>query len=253
LDEFYLNDILTKQLHSTPESRTPEPFVHRCHGGSDFPAGFSGRLSERFPQSNTFTALLNQQVAQIGIMKPSAPAALANHQPVHDPDPGVQPDRSGNSNPLSNQASRLMLAYLSEQINFRVEAFRPVPISMLLQVIIALLVPQLAGSVPILQGRASRCEALSGTASHACGEQRLFIPPAYEDARLSRPVLISLRNTLRRRLRLVLTLITLDPGRRFSLRPSTCATLSKVMSNDWDVTSWRMSTLPLANPTIKNV
>lgn len=178
-----------------------------------FLLGFLVVFLSGFLITNTLSALLNQQVTQIGVMKTIGASrrqiiglymvlilvfsAIALVIAV----------------PLSNQAAYAMLEFIASRINFRVTQFYYVPASTLLQVVIALVVPQVAGSAPILQGtRISVREALSGTAS-MLGENTGLVYRLLSRVRgISRPMLISLRNTLRRRVRLLLTLITLTLG-----------------------------------------
>ncbi len=73
--------------------------------------------------------------------------------------------------------------------------------------------PQAAGLYPILQGtRVSVREALSGTASLQKDGDSLVYRMFARVRGFSRPLLISLRNTFRQRLRLALTLLTLSLG-----------------------------------------
>ncbi len=99
-------------------------------------------------------------------------------------------------------------------------AYRTVLAAVLLQVVIALIVPQVAGIVPVLRGaRIKVQDVISGCADrkrpHA---PRLAGPPNPRPAPASppapdrRPLLISLRNTFRHKGRLALTLITLTLG-----------------------------------------
>ena len=175
--------------------------------------GFLVVFLSGFLITNTFSALLNQQVQQIGVMKTFGASrrqiilmfmvlilvfsliALAI------------------SIPLSHQAAYALLRYLAGKINFELSSFRAVPASAIFQLIIALLVPQLAGILPILQGtRISVREALSGSSSSPAESKGFIYRMLARFRRLSRPLRISLRNTFRRRGRLVLTLITLTLG-----------------------------------------
>lgn len=80
--------------------------------------------------------------------------------------------------------------------------------------ILALAVPALAGSAPILRAaNISVREALSGVAPQSAALREGRLMRRLRQIRgLSRPLLISLRNTFRKRLRLILTLITLTLG-----------------------------------------
>lgn len=175
--------------------------------------GFLVVFLSGFLITNTFSALLNQQVQQIGVMKTVGASrsqiilmymvlilvfsliALAA------------------AIPLSNRAAFALLEYLSARINFEIAGFRQVPVSILLQALVALVVPQLAGILPILQGtRISVRAALSGTAAAPVEDGGLFNHWLKKFSGLSRPLLISLRNTFRKRGRLLLTVVTLTMG-----------------------------------------
>jgi putative ABC transport system permease protein len=178
-----------------------------------FMLGFLVVFLSGFLITNTISALLSQQVQQIGVMKTigaSRRQIISLYMVlilVYSLIALVI------SIPLSNLGGWALLEFLSVRINFRLEAFRSVPISFFLQGVIALLVPQLAGGVPILQGtRISVREALSGTGSKQTEHKGLVYRWLVKVRGLSRPVLISLRNTLRKRSRLLLTLLTLTLG-----------------------------------------
>ncbi len=163
--------------------------------------------------TNTFSALLNQQVQQIGVIKTLG---------------GTRLQITGIymvlilvfslialmiSIPLSQQAAYPLLKYLASQINFSLHPMRPVPAAIVLQVLVALLVPQAAGIFPILQGtRISVRQALSGDTSATMSATGLLYRWLAKVRGVSRPLMISLRNTFRRRARLILTLITLSLG-----------------------------------------
>jgi putative ABC transport system permease protein len=89
-----------------------------------------------------------------------------------------------------------------------------VPSAVILQVIIALVVPQLAGIVPILRGtRVKIQEVFSDSLVEADPLHRGWIDRRLASLKgISRPLLISLRNTFRHKGRLALTLITLTLG-----------------------------------------
>jgi putative ABC transport system permease protein len=163
---------------------------------------------------NTITALVSQHTEQIGVMKAVggrtdqivrmylvlvlAFGVLALVVAV----------------PLSTVASFGMINFLSDFLNFRPAGFRVPPISLALQTAVALCVPVLAALVPVLNGtRITIREAISdyGLGSGRFGQSA--IDRLVEKVRgLPRPMLISLRNTFRRKARLVLTLTTLTLG-----------------------------------------
>lgn len=121
--------------------------------------------------------------------------------------------------PLSREGAFSMLAFLTERINFDVIAYRTILNAVILQVIIALIVPQLAGIAPILRGaRIKIQDVLSGSLTEndpmrrGWLDRQILDPRFQARRRISRPLLISLRNTFRHKGRLALTLVTLTLG-----------------------------------------
>lgn len=177
-----------------------------------FVLGFLVVFLSGFLITNTLSALLNQQIQQVGVMKTVG---------------GTRGQINGIyvvlilvfslislalAVPLANLAATLEDQALAAQINFVAGGQRVIPFAILIQVIIALVVPQLAGAIPVLQGtRISIQEAFSGSATRI-DDQGRFYRMLSRFRRLSRPLLISLRNTFRQRLRLILTLFTLILG-----------------------------------------
>lgn len=164
--------------------------------------------------TSTFQALLNQQIQQIGVMK-------------------IVGGRSRQITaiymalilvfglvafiialPLSNQAAFGLMNYLAKRINFEVQSYQVAPLSVLIQISVAVVVPLLAGVFPILKGAQTTIQEATSGIRQETGASR----PGWVErqaARLSgvpRPLLISLRNTFRRKGRLILTLITLSLG-----------------------------------------
>lgn len=160
---------------------------------------------------NTMSALLMQQQRQIGIMKAVGAqagqitslylgmvlifGALALFVAV----------------PLGALGAWALTGYMASLINFDMMGLRiPLP-SLLLQIAVGLLVPLIASLLPIFSGvRVSVREALS---SYGVGSGRFgthLVDRIMERVRgFSRPTLISLRNTFRRKARLTLTMFTL--------------------------------------------
>jgi putative ABC transport system permease protein len=164
--------------------------------------------------TSTFQALLNQQVQQIGVMK-------------------IVGGRSRQITgiymamifvfgvlgflialPLSNQAAFGLLKFLASKINFGIQIYQVAPLSVLLQISVALLIPQLAGVFPILKGaQITIQEATSGIRQESVSSRPGWVERQAARLRgVPRPLLISLRNTFRRKGRLILTLITLSLG-----------------------------------------
>jgi putative ABC transport system permease protein len=213
IDEFHQNGYLTNGSVVRLSSEHPNVSYIDAMAAVMFLLGFLVVFLSGFLITNTLSALLNQQVQQIGVMKTLGASRRQIISLYMVLILVFSLIALAIAVPLSNQASYLLLQYLSERINFQLEAFQPVPTAIMLQVIIAVLVPQVAGSLPILQGtRISVREALSGTSPVQLENHGFLYRQLAKIRGVSRPVLISLRNTLRKRLRLVLTLITLTLG-----------------------------------------
>jgi len=118
------------------------------------------------------------------------------------------------SMPLSGQVGYQFARILGTQLNFNVGEYRTVPLAIILQIVIALVVPLAAGILPIIQGASVTVqEAFTGIGVTGQEQKRDWIGMISCHIRvLSRPMLISLRNTFRRKGRLFLTLITLTLG-----------------------------------------
>ena len=134
--------------------------------------------------TNTLSALLNQQVHQIGVMKTIG-------------------GRRGQivgiymllififglvafliSVPVSGQAAYSLLENLTFAINMDLQGFRYIPIAIFLQFVIALIVPPAAGFIPILQGtRVSAVEAMSGYSQPRLSKRKHWIDRLLESIR----------------------------------------------------------------------
>lgn len=163
--------------------------------------------------TNTLSALLNQQMPQVGVMK----TVGANRRQVAGVYVVLILTYSllalAISVPLAYQASFAILRFLSERINFNLQGARFVPSTLLTQAAIALIVPQVAGAIPILKGAGITIQqALSGIGSNTVDDRGRLMRALTRLRGVSRPLLISLRNTFRRRVRLILTLLTLTLG-----------------------------------------
>jgi putative ABC transport system permease protein len=116
--------------------------------------------------------------------------------------------------PLGIYAANALSAFVADQLNFALQGFRTIPVAILIQMAIALLVPLAAGLVPVINGsRTTVQQAISGSDPTKASRKKGTLERLLEQVRfLSRPYLISLRNTFRRRSRLALTLATLAMG-----------------------------------------
>jgi len=134
--------------------------------------------------------------------------------------------------PLGGQGAYGLASFLAGELNFNLLGYRIIPIAVVVQILVGLLVPVIAGLVPVINGsRITVLRALGGglAEEHGAsatqvkgGEERLpwfdWIQVkatrilAKRGIHLPRPFVISLRNTFRRKSRLVLTLFTLTMG-----------------------------------------
>ena len=130
--------------------------------------------------------------------------------------------------PLGGQGAYWLSDFIADKMSFSLLGYRIVPIAFVIQIVVGLLVPIVAGLVPVINGarvtvlraisgditmdekqsdgspeRESRWERFQTRVTNALARRGIHIP---------RPLLISLRNTFRRRGRLVLTLFTLTMG-----------------------------------------
>ena len=179
--------------------------------------------------ANTLSALLNQHLRHIGVMKLvggqrrqvfhmylaliMAFGVLALLIAV----------------PLGGQGAYELAKFIAGKMNFNLLGYRIVPIALVIQVAVGLLVPLIAGLVPVLNGsRITVLRALSGGLAEeeqrqlTGGELRLswfdrmqvrvMRVLTLRGIHIPRPFVISLRNTFRRKGRLALTLFTLTMG-----------------------------------------
>ncbi|MBI5946350.1 MAG: ABC transporter permease [Chloroflexi bacterium] len=131
--------------------------------------------------------------------------------------------------PLGGQGAYGLALFISSELNFNVLGYRIVPMAFVIQILVGLLVPLIAGLAPVINGsRITVLRALSGDLTgdenQAQGQQQTRISwfdwmmirvtriLASRGIHFPRPFIISLRNTFRRRGRLILTLFTLTMG-----------------------------------------
>ncbi len=131
--------------------------------------------------------------------------------------------------PAGGQGAYSLALFVAEQMGFTLLGYRFVPLALALQVAVGILVPLVAGFVPVISGsRVTVQKALDGNGTRGGEESdsdgkggssrfegfQLKATRALADRgiRLPRQLLISLRNTFRQRGRLVLTLFTLTMG-----------------------------------------
>ncbi|GAB4502393.1 MAG: FtsX-like permease family protein [Anaerolineales bacterium] len=178
--------------------------------------------------ANTLAALLNQHLRHIGVMKLIGGRAnqifgmylalilafglLALLIAV----------------PLGGQGAYGLALFIADKLGFSLLGYRIVPLAFIIQILIGIFVPLLAGLIPVRSGsRITVLSAISGDLAGEAGQpsagkkresawEHFQVRAAQALLRrgihLPRPLLISLRNTFRRRNRLILTLFTLTMG-----------------------------------------
>jgi putative ABC transport system permease protein len=163
---------------------------------------------------NTIMAILAQQIKQIGIMKavgaltPQIIGMYLGSVLIY----GLL--SLGVAVPLGSLAAYEFSAFIASIVNFDPSPFRVPPTTAALEIGVGLVVPILAALAPVITGaRISVREALSTYGlAQTSGKTGLMDRALERIQLLSRPLLISLRNTFRRKGRLALTLFTLTLG-----------------------------------------
>jgi putative ABC transport system permease protein len=179
--------------------------------------------------ANTLNALLNQHLRHIGVMKLVGArrnqiigmyVALIMAFGVIALTIAI---------PLGGQGAYALSEFIAQKVNFNILGYRIVPLALIVQVVVGLAIPLLAGLVPVLNGsRITVVRALTGDMLQ--GEKKQDLGGSHRESALERvqlsinrslgrrgihiprPLLISLRNTFRRKSRLLLTLFTLTMG-----------------------------------------
>lgn len=179
--------------------------------------------------ANTLAALLNQHLRHIGVMKL---VGGRNNQVfvmylVLILSFGVLALLI--AVPFGGMGAYGLASFIADQLSFTLLGYRIVPLAFFIQIAIGILVPLLAGFVPVING--SRITVLSAISGDAASEtptkieggaknesafdrfqHRATAALARRGIHFPRPLLISLRNTFRRKNRLILTLFTLTMG-----------------------------------------
>ena len=159
---------------------------------------------------NTISALLGQQVRHIGMMKAigARTSQIVGMYLVMLLCFGLLALLL--AAPLAILAGRALSSLIANALNFGLSPFRLDPLVLGPMVGLSLIVPLAAGLVPVLGGaRKTVRAALSGYGLNDTFGRSLIDRLVERVHGLSRPLLISLRNTIRRKARLALTLATL--------------------------------------------
>jgi putative ABC transport system permease protein len=117
--------------------------------------------------------------------------------------------------PTGGQAAFALSELIATKMNFNLQGYRIVPLAFLLQAVVAILVPLAAGFLPVNNGSRIPVQAAfngNETMNTAKTATSWLERMGSRVKWLPRPTLISLRNTFRRKRRLLLTLFTLTIG-----------------------------------------
>lgn len=159
--------------------------------------------------ANTLTALINQQMRQIGVMKLVGARSLQVVGMYLVLIIALGMLSLIISIPLGAWGGYGFALFFGNLLSVSIAGFRFIPIAIVVQVGIALLIPIIAAIGPVMIGaRKSVEEAISDTATDT-GSARWFDTLGESVEWISRPLLISIRNTFRNIRRLLLTLFTL--------------------------------------------
>jgi len=204
--------------------------------------GLLALLASGFLVVNTVNAIVAQQTRQIGVMK----AVGARNRQVAVLYLGMVLAYAllslGVALPLGALGAYGLTVFTASLVNFDVATFFAPPGVLALEIAVGLLVPLLAALVPVWYGvRVTVREAVSSTGL-ADGFGRSRFDRAIQRVRgLPRPTLLSIRNTFRRKSRLLLTLSALTLGASvfmavFTVRSSLYRTLDDALAYfDYDV------------------
>jgi len=194
--------------------------------------GFLSLLLSGFLVVNTIGALLTQQIRQIGVMKTIGGRTSQISAMYFGTVLILSVLSLLVAVPLGAIAARAFTDFMAGLINFDVVSYGVPPQVLALEVGAGLVVPLLAALWPIVAG--TRITVLEALSAYGIGKGRFgkgMLDRLLERVRgVSRPMLLSLRNTFRRKGRLALTLSTLTLGGAifiavFSVRDSLLLTL----------------------------
>ncbi|MDX1417555.1 MAG: ABC transporter permease, partial [Candidatus Promineifilaceae bacterium] len=164
--------------------------------------------------ANTLNALLSQHIRQIGVMKlvGARSRQIMAMYLVLILSFGII--ASIVAIPLGVIAGNGLAESLSSQLNIVIQGFRVVPQIVIMQILGALLIPLVAGIIPVKNGAGTTVRrAISISRAGEGGETAGWLTRMSEWLHwISRPIMLSIRNTFRRKGRLSLTLFTLIMG-----------------------------------------
>ena len=174
--------------------------------------GYLTVLLSGFLIVNTITALMTQQTRQIGVMKATGGGTLQIFGMYIVLIMCFGFGALLIAIPLANGAAQFIGAGMAQYLNFNPAPFKGYAGTLVQQVIVAVVVPLIASIFPIYNSvRVTVREAISDYGIG--GNAKPKVDSVNKNSLLiSRPIRISLRNAMRRKTRLILTLFTLVMG-----------------------------------------
>jgi putative ABC transport system permease protein len=189
-----------------------------------------------FLVTNTISALLTQQIKQIGIMKAVGARTDQILGMYLTLVLGYGVVSLVIAMPLAYLAAGAFTAFFANLFNFDARTYGLIPSVVGLQLFVGLVVPLLASLYPVISGTSVPIrEAISSEGGPGSFGTGLIDRLINRVQGLSRPLLLSLRNTFRRKGRLALTLTTLTIGGAifisvFSVQDSITRTLDELFA-----------------------
>ncbi len=160
---------------------------------------------------NTLNALLTQHLRQIGVMKLIGARSVQILGMYLILILAYGAIALALALPISGVAGYAFAEFITGFINADLLGFRVVPLAIILQILVALLIPLIAGFMPVNSGsKINVRRAISNDRPRAQSSGVNWLNRLSEWIKwLSRPILLSFRNTFRRKSRLLLTIFTL--------------------------------------------
>ena len=161
--------------------------------------------------ANTLNALLSQHLPQIGVMKLVGARSFQIMGMYLLLILSFSTIALIIAVPLALLAGNGLAEFIASQLNISLQGFRVIPEVVLLQIVGALTIPLIAGFIPVNNGSkisVRRAISAAGPESQPA-DAGCFVRLSESLRWLSRPILLSIRNTFRRKGRLALTLFTL--------------------------------------------
>jgi len=164
--------------------------------------------------SNTLSALLYQHLRQIGVMKlvGGRSSQIILQYILLILFFGLM--ALALAIPTGSWAALALSNMIAQLLNVQLGNYSVIPLAVIVQIVVGLGIPVLSGLQPVLRGsRISVQKALQAGAIEEAGDKKSLFDRWLDGLRgFSRPVLLSLRNTFRRKGRLILTLFNLTLG-----------------------------------------